>query len=133
MKSKRKAVPGVAAPKDGKVERSTFPGEANSDFYSTMKRGRVSSILMTGSKNALPVRDIKRIMGIKAGRDITALIEKERHSGIPVCASSDGYYLPGTPGELEEYTVRLQRRIRTITGTLDALKASLKEWANKHE
>ncbi len=133
MKDKKKAVPGVAAPKDGKVEQAAGAALSVPDY--TMRRGAVSSLLLTGAENAITGREIKRIMGIKDGREISFMVERERRGGVPICASCDGknpgYYLPGSPRDLEKYTVSLQRRITAITATLEALETALEEWTGQ--
>lgn len=133
MKDKKKAVPGVTSTKDGKVDQAAGAAFSVSDY--TMRRGMVSSLLLTGAENAITGREIKQIMGIKDGREISSLVERERRCGVPICASCDGknpgYYLPGSPGELEKYTVSLQRRIKAITATLEALETALEEWTGQ--
>ena len=88
MKDKKEAVPGVAAPKDGKAEQAAGAALSTSDYIT--KRGMVSSLLLTGAENAITGREIKQIMGIKDGREISSLVERERRSGVPICASCDG-------------------------------------------
>lgn len=133
MKDKKKAVPGVTSTEGGRMEQAAGAALSTSDYIT--KRGMVSSLLLTGAENAITGREIKRIMGIKDRREISSLVERERRSGVPICASCDGknpgYYLPGSPGELEKYTVSLQRRIKEITATLEALETALEEWTGQ--
>lgn len=132
---KEKAAPGVTSTEGGNKERATFPSEANSDFYSTIKRGQISRILLEGEANALPGHEIRRILGLKDGREVTSLVERERRGGVPICASCDnrqpGYFLPETPGELERYIKSLEGRIREVAATRDALEETLCTWTGQ--
>ncbi len=129
---KKKAVPGVGSTEDGRTEQSALTGTTFSVSDFTTKAGPISSILMTGQGNALTGREIRRILHLKDAREVTALVERERHSGVPICASCDGnrpgYYLPETPAELREYIKRLRGRIKATTVTLEALEAVLEKW-----
>ena len=133
MKRKKKAVPGVAAPKDGKT--GSAAGATNSLPYSTMRKGPVASILLTGKKNAIPGREIMRILKLREPREVSALVEMERRSGAAICATTDsrnpGYFLAETPGELQEYVRSLQGRIREVTVTSEALETTLDTWTGQ--
>lgn len=132
VSEKKKAVPGVTSTEDGRTEQSALTGATFSISDFTTKAGPISSILMTGQGNALTGREIRRILHLKDAREVTAQVERERHGGVPICASCDGkrpgYYLPETPAELREYIKRLRGRIRATTGTLEALEAALEKW-----
>ena len=135
MKRTKEAAPGVASTESGELERSTLTGEAHSNTDYTMLRGPVARVLLTGKENALPGREIRRILGLKDQRDVTALVERERRGGIPICATCDsrnpGYYLPASPGELQDYTRSLQGRIREVSATLDAMETTLDNWTGQ--
>ncbi len=135
MRGRKEAAPGVISTEGGIVEGATLTGEADSKYQFTMKLGPIASILMTGKENALPGREIQRILGLKDGREVTSLIERERRGGVPVCASCDnrqpGYYLPDTPGELEKYIKSLQGRIHEVAATRDALEETLCKWTGQ--
>ena len=127
MSKDRKTAPSVTSTESGKKERAA--GAANSVFDFTTGAGLVSSILLTGSGNALPGREIRRILGLKDAREVASLVEQERRRGVPICASCDnrnpGYYLPASSVELEEYCRSLRGRIGEINRTLEALEDTL--------
>ncbi len=133
MSWRKEAAPGVATTGSGEMERAV--GTTNSYFDSTMKRGPISSILLTGKENALPGREIRRILSLLDGREVTSLVERERRGGVPICATCDsrnpGYYLPASPVELQEYTRSLQGRIREVSATLNAMEATLDIWTGQ--
>ena len=116
---------------------AAMAGSASDSCYGQFitRRGLVASVLSEGRKNALTGREIKCLLALKDGRDVTALVERERRGGVPICATCDskrpGYYLPQTPGELEAYNHSLRRRIRNITSTLDAMETALDAWAGQ--
>lgn len=127
MREDKKTAPGVTSTESGKKERAA--GAANSIFDFTTGAEVVSSILLTGSGNALPGREICRILGLKNAREVSARVEAERRRGVPICASCDnrspGYYLPETEAELKDYCRSLRGRIVEINRTLEALEDTL--------
>lgn len=135
MSWKQETAPGVATTGSGEMERSTLTGEAHSNTDYTMLRGPVARVLLTGKENALPGREIRRILGLKDQRDVTSLIERERRGGVPICASCDGknpgYYLPASSVELQDYTRSLQGRIREVSATLNAMEVALYNWTGQ--
>ncbi len=137
MNGEKKTAPGVASTESGKAEREALRGATFSKLYFSMRKGPVSSILLMGQQNALPGREIRRILGLKNVRDVSAQVEAERRKGVPICASCDsknpGYYLPGTPEELAGYNASLCRRIKAVSVTLEALEAVLEKWRRGHE
>ena len=101
----------------------------------TMNIITISSVLSKGRSNALTGREIGRVLGLKDGRDVSSRVELERRRGVPICATCDsnrpGYFLPETPGELAEYNRSLQRRIKNISATADAMQRALDEWTGQ--
>jgi hypothetical protein len=66
------------------------------------------------------------ILNLRDGRDITRQVERERHAGIPICATTNsdnpGYYLPDSPAELERYIKSLDRRLKNVRETREAVQ-----------
>ena len=117
------------------MEKAALTGATNSSFDFTTCRGMISSVLSEGKENALTGREIKRLLDLQSGRDVTALVERERRGGVPICATTNsekpGYYLPETPDELAAYNRSLRRRIKNIVQTLDAMEKSLDDWTGQ--
>ena len=131
MFDKRKARPTAAT-----VEQAVgcdFAGQPSHAEYSTFgvsrQSGAVSSLLMTGEADALPARELVALLGVKDCREVSKLVERERRAGVPLCASVSGedrgYYLASTPAELERYLRSLDRRLKNIRLTREAVQETL--------
>lgn len=87
----------------------------------------IEEYLLIGVKNARTARELSIMLNIHQ-RDVGQLVEKERRSGAPICASTDpknpGYYLAETAEEIEEYCSRLHKRAGEIFKTRRALLAT---------
>lgn len=125
-----------ARPTAATVEQAAgcdFGGQASRIEYTTSgsKRqyGAVSSLLMTGEANAVPARELVGLLGVKGTREISKLVERERRAGAPICAAVSGedrgYYLADTPAELARYLRSLDRRLKNIRLTREAVQATL--------
>ena len=103
-------------------------------FHFSTSGGLIASIL-SGRDNPLTCQEIMSALSLSDPRVVTKLIEQERRAGLPICASNDskrpGYYLAGTPGELESYTRSLRRRVKAVSGTLAALEATHDTWTGQ--
>lgn len=138
MTAKQKAAPGVTSTESGKEEREAALAGGASDSFKTQFTtcgGVIASVLSEGRGNALTGREIKRLLDLKDGRDVTAIVERERRGGVPICATTNsekpGYFLPETPEELAAYNRSLRRRIKNIAQTLDAMEKSLDDWTGQ--
>lgn len=93
---------------------------------STRQLGLISSVLLYGEANAIPGKQLMAMLNLRDGRDITRQVERERHAGIPICATtnsdSPGYYLPYSPAELERYIKSLDRRLKNVRETREAVQ-----------
>lgn len=94
-------------------------------------------MLPTGKGNALPGREIARLLGFRSAREVSAAVERERRLGVPICASCDaaapGYYMPETSEELAEYLCSLRRRLRQVGKTATALEEALATWEGQEK
>lgn len=92
--------------------------------------GILEQILPHGKPNALPGRELVKLLKLKDLRELTQLVERERADGAPICASTDsaapGYYLADDPAELEQYIHSLDRRLHNMGQTRKHLGATLK-------
>ena len=85
---------------------------------------KVSDYLLRGSDNAITGGDLAKLLGVDI-RTITALIEKERRDGKPICATQSGnagYYLAEDFAELNEYIRILKHRENELHKTGGALQ-----------
>lgn len=76
--------------------------------------------LLRNEEHPLTGNQLAALTGYKK-RDIEAIIQKERREGFPICASSRGYYLAGTPEELERFCAKLKRQAIEIFKTRQAM------------
>lgn len=91
----------------------------------------VTDLLHRGKANAVPGRDLVRLLGLHNLRELTQIIEKERRAGEPICASVSaphGYYIADSPDELRAYLHSLQRRENEVGKTRRCLTAILNDW-----
>lgn len=89
----------------------------------------VSDFLLRGKANAITGGKLVEMLELKDIRELTQLIEVERRSGSPICATTDsnrpGYYLAADAAELKGYMNSLDRRISNIGQTWKHLEATL--------
>jgi hypothetical protein len=117
-----------------RAEKAALAGTSPFRPQNTTTGGLIASIL-SGRDNPLTCQEIMSALSLSDPRVVTKLIEQERRSGLPICASNDskrpGYYLAETPGELESYTRSLRRRVKAVSGTLAALEATHDTWTGQ--
>lgn len=95
---------------------------------------KASDFLLHGAENAITGDSLVREMGLADLRQLTAIIERERKEGVPICAScvcDRGYYLAETPAELEEYIKSLDRRLKNIRLTRTACDETLRRMSGQ--
>lgn len=114
-----------------RVEAAAFGGAAASfcEHSTTRKRARqVCDYLLTGAEHALDAKTLAAAMEIDR-RTVTQRIERERRSGMPICAAVDGvnrgYYLAADADELARYVRALDRRISEVKKTHAACRRTL--------
>lgn len=138
MTAKQKAAPGVTSTESGREEKAAALAGGASDSFKmqfTTCGGVIASVLSEGRGNAVTGREIKRLLDLQSGRDVSSLVERERRGAVPICATCNsnrpGYFMPETPGELETYCRSLRRRIKNVTATLDAMEKALDDWTGQ--
>lgn len=94
-----------------------------------VRKTKISNYLHHGQEYAIPGRELVQLLGLDDVREISKLVELERHSGIPICASTDpkcpGYYLAADAVEFESYIRSLDRRIKNISVTRNSCQDAL--------
>ena len=115
-----------------RAEAAAFSGAAASicgEFTTTTPARQVSDFLPHGAANAVDGRALAAVLGFKDRRALSKQIERERRSGLPICAAvagkSRGYYLANDPDELQRYIKALDRRIREVRRTRYACNETL--------
>lgn len=94
-----------------------------------MKRRGVQAFLLEGEANALPMRELARLVGVSE-RQMRKIIEHERKNGALILASDNGYFLPDPDCERYEILRHIHRadaRMITNRKTIRAMKDRLKE------
>lgn len=80
----------------------------------------IYEILSHGRENARSARELAQVLNI-GRRGVSAMVERERRAGKPICATTDskapGYFIPETRGDMEMYCRRLQHRAGEIFKT----------------
>lgn len=125
--------PGAATPERPAESGTACGATTNSTNECTTRAGDsqtglVHKFLATGKANAVPGRDLVKLLQLNDLRDLTQLIERERRDGFPICASTGnekGYYLAADADELEEYIDSLNRRLRNVGRTMTHLEDTL--------
>lgn len=96
---------------------------------------KVSDWLPIGAENAISARTLAEVLGLKDIRSVSRLIELERRAGVPICAATGGegrgYFLPSSPGELEDYLKQLNHRISQIRRTWSACENTLRRMSGQ--
>lgn len=85
----------------------------------------ISRLLGTGKGNAITGKELAAMTGVQI-RAITAMIEKERRAGIPICAEmtgkGQGYFLAANQQELKSYCNVLGSRVYNLAKTHSILE-----------
>ena len=96
---------------------------------SNIKRRGIQAFLLEGEANALPMRELARLVGVSE-RQVRKIIERERRNGSMILSSDNGYFLPSPDCERYEicrYIHRADARTVTNRNTIRAMKDRLKE------
>ena len=118
--TKGKARPSAATLEQAKEK--DFDSSHSYTYYTTInpmcQSGSVSSVLQHGEQGAIPGKVLVAMLKLKNQRELTRIIEHERKSGIPICASVSGedrgYFIADGPEALEAYIKSLDRRLKNI-------------------
>lgn len=101
----------------------------NYSTTSAQARQQVFPLLGYGKQNAVPGHKLAGMLGLDDLRELTRLVERERASGVPICATCDsqqpGYYLAMEPSELAAYIKSLDRRLHNTRRTRERLADTL--------
>lgn len=81
---------------------------------------RIAELLLKGAENALPLRDIKRMVNLP-GREIRKQIQLERERHTPIVSNHKGYYLAETERERDWFVRGMKRRAAEIVRVAEAV------------
>ena len=126
MIENEKARSDAATPEQANERASTDAAFIN---QSNIKRRGVQAFLLEGEANALPMRELARLVGVSE-RQARKIIERERKNGSMILSSDNGYFLPSPDGEryeIRRYIHRADARMVTNRNTIRAMKDRLKE------
>ena len=96
---------------------------------SNIKRRGVQAFLLEGEANALPMRELARLVGVSE-RQARKIIECERRNGSMILSSDNWYFLPSPDCEryeIRRYIHRADARMVTNRNTIRVMKDRLKE------
>lgn len=131
MSEKEKTLAGAGTPtRAGRLAACGTAAKSKSQHTTQAVVRQVADVLPIGAEHAVSARTIAGMLGLRGVRAVSRLVELERRSGVPICASvgtPGGYFLPSSPGELERYVKALNRRVREIKKTHDAVNESLQK------
>lgn len=123
MNKHKKARPAVGAA--GQAERESHWASGNSQNDFTTGSGTISSLLLRGRDNALPLQHLKAVTSLD-GRSVRLMIERERRAGIPILAdNASGYYLPADDAERAEFVRSMRHRAQEIMKTAQAVEEAV--------
>ena len=134
MSENKKSLAGAGTPNQAEETTATdndqkFSLPHNSTRQEQEQAGFLSTILPHGKSNAIPGRELVKLLELKDLRELTQMVERERAEGAPICASTGslapGYYLADDPAELEQYIHSLDRRLRNMGQTRKHLGTTL--------
>mgnify|MGYP004511168879 FL=1 len=126
MIENEKARSDAATPEQANERASTDAAFIN---QSNIKRRGVQAFLLEGEANALPMRELARLVGVSE-RQARKIIERERRNGSMILSSDNGYFLPSPDCEryeIRRYIHRADARMVTNRKTIRAMKDRLKE------
>lgn len=89
----------------------------------------IHELLAEGRENARTGNELAKAINVNI-RDITAIIERERREGQPICAATGenpGYFLAADADELERYCDQLKGRAIELFKTRQALINTLRQ------
>lgn len=87
----------------------------------------ISDLLYVGENNAVKMQTLMDLTGLSR-REVYKHLEKERRNGAVICGTNNGYFIPATTEELQNYIKRVQARVRTESIALHSARALLSEW-----
>lgn len=114
-----------------RAEAAAFSGTAASfyqDFTTPTNARQVFDVLPHGVENAVDGQTLAAALGLKSVRELSKRIERERRAGQPICAAVSGEhkgYFVGDAEELRLYLRSLDRRLREVRRTRDAVGETL--------
>ena len=126
MTENEKARSDAGTPEQANERASTDAAFIN---QSNIKRRGVQAFLLEGEANALPMRELARLVGVSE-RQARKIIERERRNGSMILSSDNGYFLPSP--DCERYEIRryihlADARMVTNRKTIRVMKDRLKE------
>ena len=126
MTENEKARSDAATPEQANERASTDAAFIN---QSNIKRRGVQAFLLEGEANALPMRELARLVGVSE-RQVRKIIERERRNGSMILSSDNGYFLPAPDCEryeIRRYIHQADARMVTNRKTIRVMKDRLKE------
>ena len=94
---------------------------------------QILNLIPFGKANARKTKTLAALLGIayntKSDRNIRKAIE-ELKSEYPICATSNGYYIPLNSEEAAEYFATQYKHIRTLSANLKKISANLNKKFN---
>lgn len=119
----KKARPAVGAAGQAKREKHWASGNSQNDF--TIGSGAISSLLLRGRENALPLQHLKAVTNLD-GRSVRLMIERERRAGVSILADNlTGYFLPADDEEHEAFVRSMRHRANEILKTAQAVERGM--------
>lgn len=130
MTKTKKAPAGAATPTEAK-RRDLSYSTSQSNITTISIAGQPSAYLSRGVDNALPARELAKLMGFSDTRPLRLAIERERREGVLILSSDRGYFLPSLDDEQAEREVavfvrRTDARLRSNRQSVRACKRWLR-------
>ena len=102
-----------------------------------VKKGRLDysfllSVIPEGRENARKMRNTADMLNMSE-RELRRAIMNARKSGEIIASCNNGYYIPTTKEELQEYYNLAQRRQKSTAVSIAPVRRRLKEMEQKNE
>lgn len=89
----------------------------------------LTETIPTGERDAVPMGYLAALHHL-SDRKMRQQVEQARKSGILICSSDSGYFMPETMEDVKEYAKRTKARIRTGGQCLAPFLRKIKEAEN---
>lgn len=126
MNEKEKARPRCCEHQGQAKAGNSLEGHIPANHYMSLYAA-LQAILPKEKENAMTATELAALTGVDP-RQITREIQRIRRGGVPVCASSGempGYWISEDPREVEQYCKTLDRRLKNIRATREAVGGAL--------
>ncbi len=94
----------------------------------------IVELLHTGKENAILTNDLVAMLGLSSGRELQAIVARERNEGEIICSTTrGGYFKPKDTDELREFVRTLEKRANSTFLALQSARRELEKIEGQEE